>query len=102
MTSDEAGALMALFQMQERLNDTFQRTILTQLLISVPQFDVQALLDTLYFDQASLPTPADTQNPNEQELRRRAIATWKRKIDLTEEAMRDAQGILERIAKSKS
>lgn len=93
MTEDDFKAALAVVFQKERLNDLFLQRLVQHLAFVVPQFDGQAFLETLYLQQANLPSPA--QDPLAEHL----LTYWKHKVDLTEKAVKAAEEMRELLGK---
>ena len=88
-------ALNAQMSLQEKLHDTFLRTLVTHICLSDDTFDAELLLSDLYLHQSTFPSP-DTSDPKTPTSREEiALKMWKRKIDLVEQAVENAQRIRE-------
>lgn len=80
-------------EMREKANDTFLRELITHIALSIPAFDGQLFLDALHLRQESLPSPDRSDPTAPISLERQAIELWRRKIQLTEKALANAETI---------
>ncbi|MBW9076954.1 hypothetical protein JNB84_03235 [Rhizobium pusense] len=94
MNENEFEAVLNVVFQKERLNDQFLKLLVQHLAFVVPEFDGQAFLDTLYLQQANLPSPSQDDPMAEHLLR-----YWKHKIDLTDKALAAAEEMKSLVGK---
>lgn len=82
---DQIKTLAKMQAIKERLNDRFLELLIEQIAVSISAFDGDALIESLYNDQANLPEPC-LSLPKEH-----ILGYWRHKIALTERALASAE-----------